>query len=323
MTYRRRMAAALIASVVFHLVAGAVMALHSARSDRASALVAPETAPVVLNIVPEDQPQRLIETSTPADEPVAGDSPRISDKDANASDMKEGEDDSTAPAVDVTDSHEDPGRPAMPLSPPMPLPAPLAPEPAREQETSAGEEEEDETPPVEETETAMVEDKAEPAPEPAEEPEHETQEPAEAEETERQQLAKLEPPALPEPPELSRGVISGNAKNKGFLGHEAMQHEMAPYMLEIRKRVEKRWRALLQLNFSANIPSQAVLDCAIAPDGEVAELAIVDQGESASFARLCKEAIESAGPFGPFPFEVPSVYRNKNLEIRWTFSYMK
>jgi hypothetical protein len=64
------------------------------------------------------------------------------------------------------------------------------------------------------------------------------------------------------------------------------------------------------------------VDCAISPSGEVVSVTIVDPGESVSFAPLCKEAIEEAGPFPPFPFEVPEAYRNRNLEIRWTFSFL-
>ena len=40
------------------------------------------------------------------------------------------------------------------------------------------------------------------------------------------------------------------------------------------------------------------------------------------YAALCKEAIEKAGPFGPFPFVVPDMYRNRNLEIRWSFNFL-
>jgi hypothetical protein len=41
-----------------------------------------------------------------------------------------------------------------------------------------------------------------------------------------------------------------------------------------------------------------------------------------TYAPLCREAIEKAAPFSAFPFKVPEIYRDENLEIRWTFSFL-
>jgi hypothetical protein len=108
----------------------------------------------------------------------------------------------------------------------------------------------------------------------------------------------------------------------GFLSFEAMESEFAPYLRDVRNRVERRWKALIQLRYSGSSTTKAVLDCAIDSKGRLVHVTVVEPGDSASYAGLCKEAIERAGPFPPFPFEVPAVYRNKNLEIRWTFSFL-
>ena len=49
---------------------------------------------------------------------------------------------------------------------------------------------------------------------------------------------------------------------------------------------------------------------------------MVEPGSSLTYAVLCRQAVEMAAPFGPFPFDVPEIYRNHNLEITWKFSYL-
>jgi hypothetical protein len=69
-------------------------------------------------------------------------------------------------------------------------------------------------------------------------------------------------------------------------------------------------------------PTTAVVDCAIDREGKLVYATIHEEGPVALFARVCKESIEEAAPFSPFSFEVPDIYANKDLEIRWTFSFM-
>ena len=113
------------------------------------------------------------------------------------------------------------------------------------------------------------------------------------------------------------------AKTKGFISFEAKQHEFAAYLNQIRSSVEPRWRMMYQTRYSGVSPTKAVLRCEISPQGRLTAVDIVEAGDSPSFAPLCREAIQKAAPFPPFPFDVPKVYRNKNLEIRWTFSFMQ
>lgn len=120
----------------------------------------------------------------------------------------------------------------------------------------------------------------------------------------------------------SQTPVEGEAQNYGFLGFEAMRHELAPYMKIVRAAVEKEWKIAIQMKYSGSEPTRAVLDCAISPDGKLVYANIVDPGKSVSHAVLCQKAIEKAGPFPPFPFDVPAMYRNENLQIRWTFSFL-
>ena len=120
----------------------------------------------------------------------------------------------------------------------------------------------------------------------------------------------------------TRGRISGGVKATGLASFEAHRHALGAYMLEVRRRVDRAWRSALMLKYSGSTPADALLDCAIDPGGELVFAIVIDPGDSATFALLCKEALERAGPFPPFPFEVPAIFRSKNLEIRWHFTFM-
>jgi hypothetical protein len=135
-------------------------------------------------------------------------------------------------------------------------------------------------------------------------------------------MAKAEPQVPPPAHGQFSGSVEGGIKGKGFLGFEAMQDEVAPYLLEVRRRVERHWRAAMALRFGGTTPTRAEVDCAITPEGTLEFVRIAEPGKAIGFAPLCKESIEKAAPFPPFPFKVPDIYRNKNIEIRWTFQFM-
>ncbi len=131
------------------------------------------------------------------------------------------------------------------------------------------------------------------------------------------------PPApQPLPPRESKGRLRDQVQNKGFVAFEAMQHEIAPYLQEVRRRVELRWNEMLLTRYSGTQPAEAEIDCAIAPDGTLAYVRVVGKPEDRVYAALCAAALRRAAPFGAFPFEVPAMYRDRNLEIRWTFSFL-
>ena len=123
-------------------------------------------------------------------------------------------------------------------------------------------------------------------------------------------------------PDTTRGTIDGGVKNEGFLANEAIRDKVAPYLKSIRSRVERNWQTALHLKYLGTTPTKAVLDCVIGQNGQLISVTIVDPGSATGYAPICKEAIEKAAPFDPFPFQVPEMYRNKNLEIRWTFSFL-
>lgn len=309
MNYRVHIAVAAGFSVVAHLILLAVF-VGVPRPERV-AVAAPEP-PVVLNLQREESVRRLIESVPNTLEPV-DDTEYISAETSRAQDMSDETGDETRPASDeprdVDQLAKVSASPVQEVARPVPEPVEETPEASEAQET------------------------------PEEPPQIEPMEPREDILATREKLEQSAPAdeRLPEPVKVAQAQTTpgegefdapeavrddGGARAKGFTNFEAKDDQFAPYMLEIRKRVERRWRTALHLKYSGTGRTSAELECAINPMGKIIYVRIVDPGHSVSYAALCKEAIERAGPFPPFPFEVPELYRNKNLEIRWRFSFM-
>ncbi len=119
-----------------------------------------------------------------------------------------------------------------------------------------------------------------------------------------------------------QGKIYNQVKKEGLLGFEALQDQLAPYLKEIQRRVEKYWIHYLLTRYSGTKPTEVLIDCEISPDGKIVKIDIIGNPEDPLFASICKQSLQKSAPFSPFPFKVPDIYQNKNLQIRWTFSFM-
>jgi outer membrane biosynthesis protein TonB len=327
---------AALCSGVLHLLVIAALAYgpHGGPSALASS-----GEPLVVQLRPQSQERtreenrRLVAPGAPTTDPIPS-TDAISTERSKASDMSGSDGEGHAPAVDKVDEFDAPGGGAPHTVAPQPEAKPVE---AKKPEAPAKEAAEEKArtkapnrpePSKTPAGVSVSESGAKPSPR---EPKDDAKEKPKTPPQEDMKIAKAEPPVAPlAPPSLapavepgpSHGRVQGGVKNKGFLGFEAERSEMAPYLREIQQRVEKRWRATLQLKYSGVSQTQAVVDCEIGPDGKLVSVQIVDPGNSVSYAPLCKESIEKAGPFSPFPFTVPDAYRSKNLEIRWTFNFM-
>jgi len=317
--YWLRLRRALYGSLALHvLLFFAVAAAVVARQPGLPA--PPEEEMVRLNLRPPDEVKRLVDTVERA-KTAPEQTDLIAKQASKARDLAPSDGKRPAPKAVEADEFEQLAR-ALPMPAEAARPLPPAPEPAPDVPERAQTEAErpPETPKAEQQtpeETAIV-------PEPA--PERAGDEPAPEPEPEPAQVARApEPRAVIKPsgrPRKAKGRLDGGVKSTGFQSFEAIQHELAAYMEQVRDRVELEWLEMLQMRYTGTYRTRAVLDVAIAPTGRIAAITIVESGSSVTYAPLCKEAVEKAGPFPPFPFDVPPIYRNKNLEIRWTFSYM-
>lgn len=283
--------------------------------------------PMVLNIRPSEPEARkqLVDVHTPATGPVTP-TDLIAVAPSQATDLNVREGSKTGPRLDEPsdfDALSTPKTPPPPDTPPVPaLDTPQPPGPEIREESPAAPKQPEVQPPKAPSETphnTQVAKLAAPAP---------TAPPREQTDAESASGGppRFSPPAAPDTAEgglpVSRGRVYDKVNKQGFPGFEAAQSEVAPYLREVRRRVENRWNAMLLTRYSGTSPSTVLIDCGIASDGHLAYVNIAGDPKDRVYAALCKEAVEKAGPFGAFPFKVPDMYRNKNLEIRWTFSFL-
>jgi len=268
----------------------------------------PESIKIRFAEQPEPTPKQLVETveQPPAPPP---ETVNIARNNMVARDMMLQEGDEAAPIAFEEDIAPSLSRP-VPQQPTVPAPpVPPAPEPEERQEAPEPEQQqpEDREPP---------ERPALPVEPPARE------EPPERPEDEPIQMAQAATaPPQEKPPSQSRGPVNGRVENKGFTSFQALRDEIAPYLESIQQRVELRWSEMLR-NYPGVEPRAVELDCEIGKDGKLVRVEIIDDGGDRIYAAICTEAIRKAAPFAPFPFEVPAIYSNQNLEIRWRFSFL-
>lgn len=304
MTYRSRMIASVAVASAVHALA--VMAPWDHGYPNRAGNARPVSEPVVMQLQPPQQaPKRLVDITAPSEDPIDALTDLIAEANSKAADASTIDSGQNAPKMDIVDEAERLAAPEAPepVQPPPTPPSPPTPEPQEVEQ------------PSERIEVAQV----------MAEPDAFAQEAAQAQppaEPQEQIEPAPETPAAELPQGHSRGKIEGGVKAGGFLNFEAKQHEFAPYLKVVRNRVERHWRQAILLRYSGATRRKAVLDCAIAPDGKLVEVTIVDSGGSGTYAEMCRQAVIAAGPFPPFPFEVPPGYRSKNIEIRWTFHYL-
>ena len=305
--YRYRMGASGVVSLAAHALA-ALWWLGPAPTIGTGP--EPEPAPIVLNLMPEESlpVQSLVETVAPAEEP-AEETLNIARQSTRAADRMLQDGEAPGPVFFEEAPAESLAQPT-PSPASVPAPAPPAPEDALS------------TPEVTEPE----EERPKPLPEPerpalpAEPPEREAPQERLEQKPVRMAQAAAAPPEE-QRPSKARGRLRNRVTNQGFTSFEAIQHEVAPYLEEVKKRVEREWTAAL-LKYNGTQARSVEVDCEIAADGRLALVEVVSPVGDIIYETLCAEAIRRAGPFDPFPFEVPEIYQNQNLEIRWRFSFL-
>lgn len=341
MFYGKRLSVAAVAALLIHVLVLLPLIAYLLHESAGARAAQAKERPIILSLndlsLSDNPPPSLIESGAAAEGPV-DDSDLISNADSQAQDLSENEGDTNQPYFEESSEFDELGTPPIPLPGQDPEVEPTVAPPLEAAEEPA-------KPPVEPEETAqettaeassgsegltrVAEAPVKPEePEPAVElvaaepvvPENEEPE----EEPERIQVAKApeQPTVQAQEIRSSRGREGGGAGESGFTSFEATKHVLGDYMLEVRRKVELQWRAALTLRYAGVSRTNSLVECSIRPDGTLEFVRIVETGDSLSYAIICRDAIEKAGPFGPFPFDVPDIYRKENLEIVWKFSYL-
>ncbi len=343
MFYGKRLSVAAVVALLIHVLLLLPLIAYFLRESVDARTVEAKERPIVLSLndrhLPDNPPPGLIESGAAAEAPVE-DSDLISNADSQAQDLSDVEGDTNQPHFDKASEFDELGTPPIPppgqdleveiiVVAPFESAAEAAERPVEPQETAQG-------PAVEapagsegltrvagplvepeETEAAVELMAVEPAPE-----KEETEEPEEEPEPMVVAKALAQPSIQAQEIRSSRGREGGGADKSGFTSFEATKHVLGDYMLEVRRKVERQWRAALQLRYAGVSRTDSLVECSIRPDGTLEYVRIVEPGDSMSYAIICRDSIEKAGPFGPFPFDVPDIYRKENLEIVWKFSYL-
>lgn len=345
--YTRAFAIALALSLLVHLLLGMGLAHALYTHSRETLGMGPAPEPLIINLQPDRKPeQRLIDTPVPVEAPPAV-TDLIGEANSRAADMNPAEQGEHGPKADATGEIEQLG--AAPPIPPAPAPAPPTGEKQQEREPETKEADTPEAqespvqdpavsaPAISEGKTAalqprpMTRSRVRETPEtqaqadPAKDVQLEPISPDEAGMLVPFEMAKANPaaPMLDATPRKTTGSTEDSAIGQGFTSFDAIRDEIAPYLKNIKTRVERQWRQGITMHYSGTQVTEAVVDCAIDAQGKVVSVKVVGTPDDRLFAAICEQAIERAGPFGTFTFQVPDMYRNKNLEIRWTFSFLR
>ncbi len=310
MNYSTRIKIAAVFSMLIH--AAGVALLRQTYTPR-EYIPAVTQEPIVLDLQPEARPepappQQLVDVAVPAKTPPQV-TEHIAVENAEAMDLALRDAERPAPALEEDEFD------ALPQPVTMPVPQEPAAEPPakapKDEAESENDSEAEEKKPVKSVETPTKELLPEvadtpPAPEAPEAP---------------IKIAEAQP-MLAQRPEKGKTRERGGVSKQGQTNFDAIQSEIAPYLKHVRERVEQQWNQMLYTRYSGTSPVKAVIDCAINAQGELVTVNVVGADSDKIYSALCRDAVQRAGPFGPFPFEVPDIYQGKNLEIRWTFSFL-
>jgi hypothetical protein len=304
MSYSKRIQIAAALSILLHALG--LFALHYVPQPAPAPTTWPPK-PIELDLQPdapaEREPVQLVDVAQPAPMPVPP-ATRIAEQNAEAMDKAPTEVEQSSPRLAPEDFDKLAKR-ATPESKPVP---PIAP-PVRESEEENTAEESQE-PTFEEMEEHLegilnakrTPEEVDPQDEPI-------------------QVAQADP-SIPQRPSPGTSRARESGAKQGITNFQAIQSEIAPYLKHVRAQVEREWNEMLYTRYSGTSPVKAVIDCAISPSGELISVSAVGTPNDRLYSALCRDAVQRAGPFGPFPFAVPDIYRDKNLEIRWTFSFL-
>ncbi len=104
---------------------------------------------------------------------------------------------------------------------------------------------------------------------------------------------------------------------------DAMATPFGAYDRAIIEAISQRWYDLLdRQQFAQNRTGKVTVYFHLNPDGSVTEMKINETTVGDLFAYLCRDAIEQAAPFGPWPSDMRRLVGANFREIAFTFYYI-
>ena len=111
--------------------------------------------------------------------------------------------------------------------------------------------------------------------------------------------------------------LLSSTSNKGGISFNTYNWDFAPYMLAMKRAVERHLYPPYAFTHMGVISGDNLIRFVVSPDGKIRDLRILDSNAHFSLDRASVRAIEAAAPFLPLPRNFPEEF----LEVTARFSY--
>lgn len=110
-----------------------------------------------------------------------------------------------------------------------------------------------------------------------------------------------------------------NAYNFGSVSFNVKRHDVAPYIIKMKKRIEEYWAPPVLFTYYGK-GGETVIQFKIMPDGKVEDVKVITEKGDESLKKSSLQAILDASPFDPIPQQI--LAEEKYLAITFTFYYI-
>jgi hypothetical protein len=144
----------------------------------------------------------------------------------------------------------------------------------------------------------------------------------------RQEMAKLVTPSPKESQqrdgyqeEQIKTRVEGSISNRGPKGVDAVKTPLGTYLKQVKAQIGSRWYYYLEKRRDLYATGSTRLIFAIAKDGQVHDVQVLDNTSNAAFAFMCQRGVIEA-EISPPPAEAEPIMPNGRLEQDLTFNYL-
>lgn len=113
-----------------------------------------------------------------------------------------------------------------------------------------------------------------------------------------------------------------NARGFGEVTFNAKKHDAAPYVLNMKKKIEANWAPPAIFTIYGLTSGETVVHFKIMPDGIVQDLKVISEKGDESLKTASVRAVTDAGPFEPIPEKLLAGEKEQFLGITFTFYYI-
>lgn len=113
-----------------------------------------------------------------------------------------------------------------------------------------------------------------------------------------------------------------NARGIGNVTFNIKKHDVAPYVIKMKKRIEEHWAPPVVFTYYGLTSGETVVQFKIMPDGSVEDVNVIKEKGDESLKKSSLQAIMDASPFEPIPPKILEGEKDKYLGITFTFYYI-